>query len=320
MRKLLIVLAAVVALGVLALAMGLFAAHRHIRGLDPPLPEAAALARFDPDAELPVRLRFLNTASQKMPRAGVLEPDLDPDSDAPYVMSHPAFALEWADGRLFLIDLGMDRAAAQAFGRNLERLAGGDPIEPLGSVAAQLDGAVHRIAGVAFTHLHTDHTTGIAALCAAVKRSIPVFQLRLQAEEANFTTRAGRAQLEAAPCVERRVLEGEGLVGVPGFPGLGVLAAAGHTPGSQVFVAHVRSADGVSGYVFAGDAANQIDGIRSNLPKPRLYSLFVVPESTARLERLRLFIAALERERGLAPLVSHDQLHLEASGVLAWGS
>jgi hypothetical protein len=78
----------------------------------------------------------------------------------------------------------------------------------------------------------------------------------------------------------------------------------------------VRGPDGAAKtFVFTGDVVNQIDGARRNLPKPRLYSVLMVPEHTARLERLRLLLGELEREHGATLLVSHDQLALEASGV-----
>ncbi len=59
-----------------------------------------------------------------------------------------------------------------------------------------------------------------------------------------------------------------------------------------------------------------IDAVRLDLPKPRLYSLFIVPEAPARLARLRALLRELA-ERGVGILVSHDQHALEASGIVA---
>jgi glyoxylase-like metal-dependent hydrolase (beta-lactamase superfamily II) len=134
-------------------------------------------------------------------------------------------------------------------------------------------------------------------------------------EESNYTTRAGQEQIANAPCLKREIAAGGPLFSVPGFPGLTFFAAAGHTPGSQVFIAHVRSTDGVRTHLLTGDVVNQIDGVRANIPKPRLYSLIVVPESPARLERVRQLLGELERDYGVTLLVSHDQLSLQASGV-----
>jgi len=245
----------------------------------------------------------------------VLEPSLDPTPDAPYTMSHPAFLLEWSDGRIFLVDVGMDRDAAIAFGSPLESLSGADPIAPLGSAATKLGASLRRLGGIGFTHEHTDHTNGVAELCRLHASKIRLVQGRLQVEESNYTTRPGQAQLDAATWLAREIQDGGPLIPVPGFPGLSFFAAAGHTPGSQVFVAHVRGSDGVRTYVLTGDVVNQIDGARRNIPKPRLYSLLMVPESTERLDEVRRLLAELERDHGVTLLVSHDQLSLEASGV-----
>lgn len=315
LRKVLVALVAVVALFVAVVAGGLFLAKRAIRAIAPPLPSAAEIVAFDPSADLPVRLTWLNTARQKMPRSGVIEPSLDPTPDAPYVMSHPSFVLEWADGRIFLIDVGMDRDSALAFGKPIEAISGGDPIEPLGSAAGKLGDALPRVAGVAFTHEHTDHTSGVAELCRLHEAPIRLVQNRLQVEESNFTTRGAQQQLVDAKCLKRELVSGGPLFAIDGFPGLAFFAAAGHTPGSQVFVAHVRGAGRVRTCVFTGDVVNQIDGARRNLPKPHLYSVLLVPESTERLDVLRRLLGELEREHGATLLVSHDQLALEASGV-----
>ena len=314
-RKILFVLGALATLFVVFLAGGLFLAQRGIRALDPELPSKEAIMAFDPAADLPVSISWLNTASQKMPRSAVLDPSQDPRPDAPYTMSHPAFVLEWSDGRIFLIDTGMDSEAAVAFGKPIELFSGADPIQPLGAIVDRLGFALRRVAGVAFTHEHTDHTSGVAALCRLHDKPIRLIQNRLQVEESNYTTRAGQEQIANAPCLKREIASGGPLFSVPGFPGLTFFAAAGHTPGSQVFIAHVRSTDGVRTHLLTGDVVNQIDGVRANIPKPRLYSLVVVPESPARLERVRQLLGELERDYGVTLLVSHDQLSLQASGV-----
>jgi len=231
-------------------------------------------------------------------------------------MSHPSFVLEWGDGRMFLIDAGMDGESAAAFGRPLEWVSGAEPIEPLGSTADQLGpAALARVRGIAFTHEHTDHTQGVGELCRLRTKPLPLFQNPLQVEESNFTTRPGQRQLAEAGCLQPKPVETGPLKAVQGFSGLLFFAAAGHTPGSQVFVAHVRSGGAVRTWIFTGDVVNQIDGVRQNIPKPALYSALVVPESTARLEALRRFLAVLERDHGVGLLVSHDQLSLEASGI-----
>lgn len=304
---------------VLGLLLGLAWTHSEIRRIEPPMPSAKALVQSAAAAgDLPIRVHVLNTASQRTTRAGVLEPSLDPDPDAPYTMSVPAFAIEWPDGRLFLIDLGMDGPAAEAFGRPSELLFDADPMQSKGNVVDQLGSRVSRVAGVAFTHLHTDHTNGALVLCAQGERQIPLYQGRLQSEQLNYTTRPGADHLEAAGCLDPQPLGFEGLLAVPGFEGLFLVPVAGHTPGSQIFVAHMAAEAPVRTWIFTGDAVNHVDGVRLNLPKPTLYSLLVVPENPRQLEAVRLLLREASQQPGVRLLVAHDQNQLEASGASLW--
>lgn len=297
--RLLLVLSAALLLAALA-ALG--EAHWEMRRLAPELPDPEALDALARLADTPVRVAYVETATQAGVRGGTL--------------THPAFVLEWADGRRFVIDTGMDRAGALAFGRPFELLLGAEPCVPRGSVAEQLGAAAGRVAGVAFTHLHHDHTGGLASLCAARDTQLPVFQTARQAQLGNYTTRPGRAQLEAAGCA-RFVQLGPGpLAAVPGFPGLAAIVAGGHTPGSTIWVASVAGTT----WVFSGDITNRRQALLENRPKERFYSLFVVPEAPAHLETLRRWLAALDARPGFHVVVSHDHDALLASGLQPLGA
>jgi glyoxylase-like metal-dependent hydrolase (beta-lactamase superfamily II) len=286
-------LAATVALP-LAVLLG---AHREIRGLEAELPERTELAALADVADGPQRVGYVDTATQPGYRSSPL--------------SHPAFVLEWSDGRVFLIDAGMDPEQARAFSRPFELLLGSGPIEPHGSLARQLGPVVQRVRGMAFTHLHPDHTGGIVSLCAERGDALPVFQIRWQAELVNYTTRPGREQLEAAGCARPQRLADAALAPVPGFPGLAAIAAGGHTPGSTIYAAHVAGTT----WIFAGDVTNSKRNLLENRPKPWVYSLLIVPEAPERLEALRLWLAALDAEPGFRVVVSHDRDALAASGL-----
>ncbi len=295
------VLLRVVGLALLALvvvpAAFLLEAHREIRQLPPSLPEQGALLAAAAAEPGPQRVSWLNTASQ----AGRGSPPV----------GHPVFLLEWADGRVFAIDTGMDRAGAEEFGALLERLMDVEPIEAFGSVAEQLGDEVDRIRGVGFTHLHSDHTGGLASICAGRGESVRVYQTPRQAELGNYTTRPGRTQIEEAGCGGFERLSGGPLYAVPGFRGLFAVEAGGHTPGSTLFA--TRS--GGTTWVFSGDVTNFRQTLLDNEPKPRLYSLLVTPEAPAHLERLRVWLAELDARDGVQVVVSHDVEAIAASGL-----
>jgi glyoxylase-like metal-dependent hydrolase (beta-lactamase superfamily II) len=319
-KRLALGLAALLALGLAAAAAGLFLAHREIRSRDPALPGDAEVLALAAAAGGPSAAAWHETARQPMPRAQVLDPARDPESARPYVMSHPAFALAWPDGRLLLVELGMEREAALAFGRPLE-WAGAGPAEFTGGAAAALGPAAARVGGVLFSHLHTDHVEGVLALCAArAGARLAVFQTPAQATLANYTTRPGRALLERSGCAAATRLAEAALAPVPGFPGVGVVDAAGHTPGSQVVLAVVAGAGAPRRLAFTGDVVNHVEGVRRNLGKPPLYGLLIVPEAEARLERVRRWLLHLERELGFELVVPHDEAQLEALGLPAFSA
>ena len=303
---------------VLFAAGGLIWAHWAIDAERAPLPAVADVAGLRPVADQPLRLSMVNTASQTMDRSGVLDPERDPEPDQPYVMSHPSFALEWADGRILLIDVGMTREQAESFGKPIQMLRDAQPIEPHGSTAETLGIDAARVRGVIFTHPHNDHTGGLTALCAAAGHDIPVFMTEAQAQRPNYTTRPGLAEIRDAPCARPTALGGGPLMPVPGFPGVSVIDAGGHTPGSQIILAQVGSGDVLQRYAFVGDIVNNVAGIEHDIPKPWVYRTFIIPESESRQTELRHFLKDLQAQAGAVPLVSHDQLSLERAGIAAW--
>lgn len=313
-------LAGLVAGVVTLAALLLLHAHIQIRGLDPELPSLAAVRAQADLAELPIRVSYWNTASQVTPRKQVLESSLDPNPDAPYVMSHAVFLVEWADGRALLVDAGMDREQAASFGKPIEWV-GGEPAVPHGGIAERFGSVLRgRSLAIAFTHLHSDHVGGVVSLCEALPSDmhLRLFQTPAQMDLVNFTTHPGRGTLDRAACLAPERLPDAPIAPLPGYPGAFVIRAAGHTPGSQIVGAWVRGASGVQGHLFAGDVANAIDGVRLDVPKPRSYQLFVVPESESRQRRVRAFLREAERA-GLVIAIAHDERHLATTGIPVYG-
>lgn len=319
-RKVFIGMLGLIVVIVVGLGLGLTWAHVAIRRERAPLPTGETIVTSLAGDDRPVRLTYINTASQPMPRGAVLDPKRDPRPTEPYVMSHPAFVLEWADGRILLIDTGMTRDEATTFGKPIELLGGAAPIQPLVSVAERLGEARERVRGVIFTHLHTDHTGGIPSLCEGVRHRVRVFMTPAQAARPNYTSRPGLETVTDARCVRIEHLSDGPLLPVHRFPGVFVIAAGGHTPGSQLIVAYVGAPDGARAYVFVGDIVNNIDGITEDIPKPWFYRTFIVPEDGVRQEELRRYLRELRDRFGFTLLVSHDQRQIEQSGITAWSS
>jgi glyoxylase-like metal-dependent hydrolase (beta-lactamase superfamily II) len=298
-RWILRILGGLVAAALLFLAVRDVPAHLQVRRVHPKLPSAADLRELLVAPGGPRSLRWINTSSQPLARG---------------VIAHSVFLAEWPDGRLFEVDAGMDAPAAIDFGKTLAWMAGGGPVTTLGAVPDQMGDAVHRVAGIGFTHLHIDHTEGVRALCAGgVAPGARVFQGRPQATLRDPNTKEGGAIVDGA-CFQKVVVGDEGLLPIDGFPGMALVPLGGHTACSTMF------AFAVNGHlwVFSGDTTNTREALLANLGKGFLYSGVLVPEDTARTEELRRYFAALDAEDDITVVVSHDLGALEQSGLAAW--
>jgi glyoxylase-like metal-dependent hydrolase (beta-lactamase superfamily II) len=314
-------LTVLVLLAVIVVAGGLVWMHLEVQRARAPLPMIADLLAVGAGSDLPVKVSVIETSRQRVPRDAVLDRSRDPSPDAPFVMTHPSFVLEWADGRLLLIDAGMSRDAAVDFGAPLERFMGAGAVEPLTTVASALGPAASRVKGIVFTHLHTDHVQGIGELCTRVAPRLTAFMTGAQLDSWTLFTAPGKEMIGTAPCVERTRIGGGPSIALEGFPGVAVIAAAGHTPGSQAIVAAIRDAAGTTRrLVFSGDITNTIDGIRHDVSKPLFYRLVIVPEDDDRLGELRRYLRTLEKEHGFTVVPSHDEIHLRSVGISAWAS
>lgn len=311
MRRVLLVLLVVVLVPVLFVGIVLFSAHRQIRNVDPPLPDIAELLASVETDDGPVRIRYVNTATQ-------------PTADG-RKMGHVAIVLDWADGRRFVIDQGMEPETALEFGAPMETLLDSGPTETHGSVADQMGkDALAAIRGLAFTHLHHDHTQGIVALCRARGGPLPSFQTPFQFEQRNYTTDMGYVFIQEAQalpgsdgCAKPTLLEpGQqtSIYPIPGFPGLVAVPAAGHTPGSTLFLTRIDDRY----WLFSGDITNTRRDLVENLPKAAIYSLLIVPEDTKRTERMRRWLGDLDTRPDLTVIVSHDLSALEETSIPAW--
>jgi len=319
MRVFVRIVAAFACLLLLGLVILLAPPHWQIRRIAPPLPGAAELRVLAAEPDGPIAVEFLVTASQASPLG---------------VLGHLVFVVRWADGRAFMIDAGMDRAEAAEFAELLKLIWGADDGRFHGDVAELLGDDLRQVRGVGFTHLHIDHSQGVVPFCAArgnvVARSdalagaedlardesaarvenVFVYQTRWQAEEHNFNTTEGASLVEAS-CLEPRTLSGDGVMRIDGFPGLGVVALGGHTPGSTLFAVPVAG----HLWLFSGDVTNTKAALLADVGKPFYYSHLAVPENTARTAELRQWLAALDARTDTTVIVSHDLPDIEASGL-----
>lgn len=292
-------IAAVFVLVAVALALFLVPQHVQIRAITPPIPTVSELVALE-RADGPIALYYLNTSEQALGRGS---------------LTHSVFVFEWPDGRLLLVDAGMREAQALEFATLLRRMSGGKEATLHGDVAELLGKDTKRVAGVAFTHLHIDHSEGVVALCGALEAQPPssqpmLLQTSFQKAEQNFNTREGAAILQDS-CLQTHTLVAGAVWQSETFPGLGMIPVGGHTPGSTLFAATI----GGQLYVLSGDITNTKAAITEDSGKGWVYSNLLVPENTVRTGQLRQWLRGLMEREDTTVVVSHDLEDIRASGL-----
>jgi glyoxylase-like metal-dependent hydrolase (beta-lactamase superfamily II) len=283
-------------LAILALAVFLVPPHLQTQGVEPDLPDEQALRDLMSAEDGPIAVHYVLTANQDV-RGRKL--------------GHASFLVEWANGTLFVIDAGMDAEGAAAFVELLKGMGGGGDGEFFGTVADQLGDQLARVKGVGFTHLHIDHTQGITSFCEARGNGSTLLQTEHQRDLHNFNTTEGAA-LVAGSCLSRgAILDGTELLTNEAFPGLGLVALGGHTPGSTLFVVGLRDRL----WLFSGDTTNTKIDLVNNRGKGLVYSGLFVPENTGRTEELRLWLTELDTNDDIDVIVSHDLGALQATDL-----
>ncbi len=286
MRRIFIAISALLVLVATGLAVVLVPPHLQLRGITPSLPDDSELRSLLSVPKGPTQISTIRSSQQERDGGS---------------FGHSSVVIEWANGRNFVIDLAMDEAATIDFSELMAMMGNDMTLEFNGSVATQLGDTIARVDGVGFTHLHTDHVQGIARFCAKRGTGASVVWTAWQSSEHNLHTVESAEQVKAS-CLAQTVLDGEGLLSVEGFPGLGVVGLGGHTPGSTLFVVPV----GGTLWLMVGDTTNVKKDLLENRGKGLLYSGFLVPENTARTEALRLWFARLDNEPDMKVVVSHD--------------
>lgn len=285
-------------LAALALAYVLVPAHLQIREISPDLPTKADLEKLKGSADGPVKLSFISTSTH---RAGDI------------FLGHNSFVVEWADGKILLVDLGMDRKVAVEFGKLFETVLGGDPAISQGTLPELMGDDLQRVKGVAFTHLHQDHVQGIEPICASGVRKIIGVQTSDQMTKHNYNTVDQIEMLRNSSCVEQRALAENSNI-PKSFPGVGIYPLGGHTPGSTLFAIPI----GDTLWLLSGDISNSRDDLLENRGKGFIYSYLLVPEDEARLGKLRIWLTDLDKDPGINVIVSHDAAALIESGMDEW--
>lgn len=207
----------------------------------------------------------------------------------PHPMVHQVFEVQWADRAPLLIDAGFPPEL-------LEKMGGGSFHAPAWQ---QVLAAMGEAEQIVVTHEHFDHLGGVAAFEPAAPLA---GRLRLTREQ-----HANEAALDEArvPHALRRPepLAYDRVLAVA--PGVVLVKAPGHTPGTQLV--YVRTEDERE-LLFVGDVAWHLDQIAKLHYRPRLVTDFFLGEDRkAVLDQLRALHDLLRSNPQVLVVVSHDR-------------
>jgi glyoxylase-like metal-dependent hydrolase (beta-lactamase superfamily II) len=209
-------------------------------------------------------------------------------ADEPSIQARTVFQVVYADGQV-MIDSGMDEQVHRFFGRGVvERII----LMPRSGSA----GASQRKA-IIITHEHGDHVAGVitsvlADLCpkTLIKRS------QVEALETN----SQMPEIKITPAMASRFNVVDYDKYLPFGPGMALIKAPGHTPGSQMVYITLESG---REYLFIGDTAWHMDGVRLIKGKD---APWIQEDDSALLAQLKWLNQLYRTEKNLIIIASHD--------------
>lgn len=208
----------------------------------------------------------------------------------PSIQARTVFQVIYSDGAV-MIDSGMDET--------IHKLLGRGAVEPYFPEAAQqVNQALRRAKIIVMTHEHGDHVAGVVRPPLADELAPKTVLTRTQI--ATLLTSPQFPEIKLTPEAARRYITIDYDRYYPFAPGMALIKAPGHTPGSQmIFVALASGKE----YLFVGDVAWHMDNIRlvrgKNAP-------FLAEDGKTVLEELRWLHALADAEKNLVIVVSHD--------------
>jgi glyoxylase-like metal-dependent hydrolase (beta-lactamase superfamily II) len=209
----------------------------------------------------------------------------------PSVQARTAFQVVYADGSV-MVDAGMDQQVHRFFGRGVE--------EPYDATAArQVEAALRRATLIVVTHEHGDHVAGVVR--GPLAGDLAAKTILTRAQVRTLTTTPQMPEIRLSDEAARRFIVIDYDKYYPVAPGMVLITAAGHTPGSQMVYVALESG---REYLLIGDATWHMDGVRQITGKD---APWITEDRPAILDQLRWLNGVLRDEPGVVVVASHDE-------------
>lgn len=222
----------------------------------------------------------------------------------PSIQARTAFQVVYPDASI-MVDAGMDLAVHKVFGRGME-----EPFFP--EAATQVERAVSNARLIIVTHEHGDHVAGVIHTPMASQLAQKTILTRSQL--ITLTTTPQMPEIRLSEDLARRFVVVDYDRYYPVAPGIALIKAAGHTPGSQmVYIA----LDSGREYLLIGDTTWHMDGVRLMKGKD---APWVTEDQGAVLAQLTWLNGLSRSAPNLVIVASHDEeqhVELVQKGLLA---
>jgi glyoxylase-like metal-dependent hydrolase (beta-lactamase superfamily II) len=226
--------------------------------------------------------------------------------DEPSIQARTVFQIVFADGTV-MIDAGMDEQVHRFFGRGT--------IEPYDADAAkQVERALLNARSIIITHEHGDHVAGVIRTEHLAEIAPKTLLTRAQVE--GLETNPQMPEIKITPEMASRYNVVDYDKYLPFGPGIALIKAPGHTPGSQMVYVALESG---REYLFIADTAWHMDSVRLIKGKAAPWVQEDEPAITAQLKWLK---GLSQTEKNLYIIASHDEderKDLIAKGILGDG-
>lgn len=208
----------------------------------------------------------------------------------PSVQARTVFQVVFADGYL-MIDSGMDREVAQFFSHGAP-----DPYDQ--TADAEIQTALRGANAIIATHEHGDHVAGVIR-SPFVDELAPKTVLTTE-QIKTLETDPQMPEIKLTPEMASHYIELDYRQYYPFAPGIALIKAPGHTPGSQMIYVVLQSG---REYLFIGDVVWHMDGIRQVKGKD---APWIKEDQASVMSQLRWLNALYRREKDLVIVASHD--------------
>jgi len=209
----------------------------------------------------------------------------------PSVQARTAYQVVYPDGTI-MIDAGMDQQVHKFFGRGVE-----EPYFP--DQEKKVEAALASAKYIVVTHEHGDHIAGV--IRSPSFAALAPKTLLTRSQVLTLINQPQMPEVKLTQDMAQRFIIVEYGGYFPFAPGMTLIRSPGHTPGSQMIYLVLQSG---KEYVFTGDVAWHMDGVRQVRGKDAPWITEDEPNMTAELSWLN---GLMRNEPNIAIVISHDE-------------